>query len=229
MVRWKVSVRQIDTWHKSLRHGGGQNARGFQPVALLVTAGKGHGFVVGSSGVAGIGHAHRRDVHRRTAVDHVTDAALARIAARQLMPLVDPFLRVEQPLYQRRLALQLGHPTAMPDDLAHHAFGHIPRIEMAALAVVDPHQSQRHCGVIGDDTVTAYPTVALRRVLPVPVPNGAQGGDAAIAVADLSGGKFLDGRPHGVAESDAMDDRPDAAPKVGAAFGRFGIHRTVLA
>jgi hypothetical protein len=96
-------------------------ARKSMAKALLMAGGKGNRLVIGGARIAGVHDADWGDVHRGAAVDHVADAALAGIDARELVALEDPFLGIEQAVDEHRLALHFGDPARHPGDLAHHA------------------------------------------------------------------------------------------------------------
>jgi len=79
-----------------------QNPGCFQPITLLMAACERYRLVISRLRIAGIHHANRCDIHRRTAAHHAADAALTRITRCQLMALRNPFFRVKQPLNQHQ-------------------------------------------------------------------------------------------------------------------------------
>ncbi|MCY1305401.1 hypothetical protein D9M70_552060 [compost metagenome] len=178
-----------------------------------MAGGKGDRLVIGCLRIAGVRHADRRDVHGRSAIHHVADATLSRVAAGKLMALKDPLFRIEQSLDQHRLALQFRHPARRPGDLAHHAGSHVPGIKVTLDVVVDRHDAERHQRIVGDDAAAADTAVTGRFALLHPVPFGIERRHPAIALANFCGGEFFDRRPDGVAVSDAKEKRPDPSPK----------------
>jgi len=94
--------------------------------------------------------ADRRHVHRRTTVDDVADAGLARIDVPVVQPGDQPLLGQEHPLQQQCVGFQFGHPSAPGQHLRDQRLGDRIRIQMGTAFVVHLDQRVRHQRVVGD-------------------------------------------------------------------------------
>ena len=140
------------------------------------------------AGVAGVDEADRRHVHRRTAVDDVADAGLARIDVAVVQPRDEPLLGEEDPLQGQRLRLQLRNPARLADHRGTRCSAIAYASRWSRDLGVDPDQRVRHQGVVGDVPVALVVRRDGAGGAPVRVerPDDA-GHPAAVALLDLLG------------------------------------------
>ncbi len=203
----------IGAGYESGGDGGGEDAGGFKPIALLMTRSEGDGLVIGALRIASVHDPDGGDVHGGAAIDHVADATLARIAGGKLVALEYPFFRIEQAFEQRSFALKFGDVALDPGDLAHEAVGHVPGIDVASHIIIDGHQRERHQRVVGNDAVAPDAAIARRRVAAGAVPLIVERCHTSVHGLDFGRCELFYGRPDSVAESDAMEQPADPPVK----------------
>ena len=166
---------------------------------------------VGGRRVGRVDQADRGHVHRRTAVDDVADAGLARVDVAVVEPGHQPLLGEEDPLERQRLRLQLRDPARVRHQVRDQVVGDGVRVEVVADLRVHPDQRVGHQGVVGDVAVA----LVVRRdgaggAPVVAVPGADDAVDAAaVALDDLLGGVALDGAAERVADGRADEGAGD--------------------
>lgn len=186
--------------------------------------------------VCGVDQTDRRHVHRRTAVDDVSGAGLARIDMAVVQPCDDPLLGEEDPLERQRVRLQLRDPAGRGDQFGHQMVGDRVRVEVVAHRPVHPYQCMGHQGVVGDVSVAlVVGGDGAGRTPVVAVPRADDAADPpAVTGRDLLGGPALDRTAERVADRRADERSRDPfiececrGPRIGPR-GHGGCHVRIV-
>ena len=88
------------------------------------------GLVVRPTRIARVRDPDRGDVHRRTAVDDVPDAGIARVCVAVPELQYEPLLGEEEPVVEQVLAVELGNPHLLVDDRRDDQSFDVVRVEV---------------------------------------------------------------------------------------------------